>query len=87
LHASIGRAARERGIARLYAIGTLAANAAEAFGADACVFPDQPALIASLRRELHANVSVLVKGSHASHMERVVAALLDGDKGGGRHVA
>jgi hypothetical protein len=30
---------------------------------------------------------VLVKGSHASHMERVVAALLDDDKGDGRHAA
>jgi UDP-N-acetylmuramoyl-tripeptide--D-alanyl-D-alanine ligase len=87
LHAGIGRAAREQGIARLYAVGALAANAAEAFGTDARVFQDQPALVASLRRDLHANVSVLVKGSHASHMERVVAALLDGDKGGGRHAA
>ncbi|WIG54301.1 MAG: UDP-N-acetylmuramoyl-tripeptide--D-alanyl-D-alanine ligase [Rhodanobacteraceae bacterium] len=87
LHADIGRAARERGIARLYAVGALAANAAEAFGADARVFADQPALVASLRRDLHANVSVLVKGSHASHMERVVAALLDDDKGDGRHAA
>jgi len=87
LHAGIGRAAREQGIARLYVVGALAANAAEAFGVDARVFADQPALVASLRRDLHANVSVLVKGSHASHMERVVAALLDGDKGGDRHVA
>jgi UDP-N-acetylmuramoyl-tripeptide--D-alanyl-D-alanine ligase len=87
LHARIGRAAREQGIARMYVVGTLAANAAEAFGADAQVFADQPALVASLRRDLHAGVSVLVKGSHASHMERVVAALLDGDEGDGRHAA
>ncbi|HJR09778.1 MAG TPA: UDP-N-acetylmuramoyl-tripeptide--D-alanyl-D-alanine ligase [Rhodanobacteraceae bacterium] len=86
-HAGIGSAAREQGIARMYAVGTLAANAAEAFGPEARVFTDQPALVASLRRDLHANVSVLVKGSHASHMERVVAALMNDDKGGGRHVA
>jgi UDP-N-acetylmuramoyl-tripeptide--D-alanyl-D-alanine ligase len=87
LHAGIGRAAREQGIARVYVVGELAANAAEAFGAGAQVFVDQSALIASLRHDLHASVSVLVKGSHASHMERVVAALLDDDKGNGRHVA
>jgi UDP-N-acetylmuramoyl-tripeptide--D-alanyl-D-alanine ligase len=87
LHARIGRAAREQGIARMYVVGALAAGAAEAFGADAQVFADQSTLVASLRRDLHAGVSVLVKGSHASHMERIVAALLDGDKGGGRHVA
>ncbi|HVX04719.1 MAG TPA: UDP-N-acetylmuramoyl-tripeptide--D-alanyl-D-alanine ligase, partial [Rhodanobacteraceae bacterium] len=87
LHANIGRAAREQGIVRLYAVGALAASAAKAFGADARVFADQSSLVASLRRDLHANVSVLVKGSHASHMERVVAALLDDSKGDGRHAA
>lgn len=87
LHASIGRAAREQGVARLYAVGILAARAAEAFGQDTRVFADQSALIAALRRDLYAHVSVLVKGSHASHMERVVAALLDDNEGDGQHAA
>lgn len=87
LHARIGQAAREQGIARVYTVGKLAANAAEAFGKHARTFADQAALIATLRQELHAGVSALVKGSHASHMERVVEALLDGDEGGDRHAA
>ncbi|MGH8125582.1 MAG: UDP-N-acetylmuramoyl-tripeptide--D-alanyl-D-alanine ligase [Rhodanobacteraceae bacterium] len=87
LHMRIGRAAREQGIARLYAVGALAANAADAFGAHAHAFPDQAALIAALHDDLHAGISVLVKGSHSSHMEKVVAALLDGGKGGDRHAA
>lgn len=87
LHARVGSAAHAQGIARLYVVGALAENAAEAFGGDSRVFPDQTALIAALRRDIHAGVSVLVKGSHASHMERVVAALLDGDGEGSRHVA
>jgi UDP-N-acetylmuramoyl-tripeptide--D-alanyl-D-alanine ligase len=87
LHARIGRAAREQGIAHLYAVGALAANAAEAFGAGARVFPDQAGLIAALHRDLHAGVNALVKGSHASHMEKVVAALLDNGEGGDRHAA
>lgn len=87
LHARVGRAAREQGITRVYVVGALAANAAEAFGADAQVFPDQAALIADLRTDLHAGVSVLVKGSHASHMENVVTSLLGHDGGGGRDVA
>ncbi|TAN06094.1 MAG: UDP-N-acetylmuramoyl-tripeptide--D-alanyl-D-alanine ligase [Rhodanobacteraceae bacterium] len=86
LHAQVGAAARAQGIARVYTVGKLAANAADAFGADARSFPDQAALIAALRAELYAGVSVLVKGSHASHMEKVVAALLD-DKGDDRDVA
>ncbi|MGN6789985.1 MAG: UDP-N-acetylmuramoyl-tripeptide--D-alanyl-D-alanine ligase [Rhodanobacteraceae bacterium] len=87
LHARVGRAARERGIARLYAVGALAASAAEAFGADARTFPDQAALIDALRHDLHAGVSVLVKGSHASQMDKVVAALLGDRKGDDRHAA
>ncbi len=87
LHAGIGRTARAQGIQRLYAVGRLAAHAAEAFGAGARALADQPALVAVLRRELHPGVSVLVKGSHASHMENVIAALLDGNGGKSRHVA
>jgi UDP-N-acetylmuramoyl-tripeptide--D-alanyl-D-alanine ligase len=87
LHAKIGAAAREQGIARVYAVGALAARAAEAFGQGGSVHPDQSALVAALRGDLHAGASVLVKGSHSSHMERVVAALLANDEGGDRHVA
>ncbi|HEX5352633.1 MAG TPA: UDP-N-acetylmuramoyl-tripeptide--D-alanyl-D-alanine ligase [Rhodanobacteraceae bacterium] len=87
LHARVGRAAREQGIARLYVVGRLASNAAEAFGADARVFSSQDDLVAALRHDLHPDVSVLVKGSHSSHMENVVAALLGGGKGGDRHAA
>ena len=86
LHARIGRIAREQGIARLYVVGALAARAAEAFGADGRVYADQAALIEALRRDLRPGITALVKGSHSSHMEHVVEALL-GDKGGDRHVA
>ena len=86
LHARIGQAAREQGIARIYAIGKLAAQAAGAFGEGGRVYADQASLVAGLRGDLDAGVSVLVKGSHSSHMENVVAALLD-SKGGDRHVA
>ncbi|MGH8110474.1 MAG: UDP-N-acetylmuramoyl-tripeptide--D-alanyl-D-alanine ligase [Rhodanobacteraceae bacterium] len=87
LHAGIGQVARAQRIERLYAVGALAARAAEAFGAAGRTFADQAALTAALRTDLHAGVSVLVKGSHASHMERVVAALLDAGTGGDRDVA
>ncbi|HJR12377.1 MAG TPA: UDP-N-acetylmuramoyl-tripeptide--D-alanyl-D-alanine ligase [Rhodanobacteraceae bacterium] len=87
LHARIGGAAREQGIARMYVVGALAAHAAEAFGADAQVFPDQAALIATLKSDLRAGVSLLVKGSHASHMENVVTALLGHGQGDDQHAA
>lgn len=87
LHAEVGRAAKAQGIERLFAVGALAAEAAQAFGADARVFADQDALVAALRSGLHPGVTVLVKGSHSSHMERVVAALAGAAATAGGHDA
>jgi UDP-N-acetylmuramoyl-tripeptide--D-alanyl-D-alanine ligase len=82
LHAGIGDAAREQGIDRVYVVGAKAADAARAFGEQAQVFADQPALIEALQRDLHPGVTLLVKGSHSSHMENVAAALRGGNQGG-----
>ncbi|HEX6614397.1 MAG TPA: UDP-N-acetylmuramoyl-tripeptide--D-alanyl-D-alanine ligase [Rhodanobacteraceae bacterium] len=87
LHAQIGKQARDAGIEKLFAVGTLSAHAAQAFGANARHFATQAELIAALRTQLHAGLSVLVKGSRSAGMESVVAALLDDGGGGKRHAA
>jgi UDP-N-acetylmuramoyl-tripeptide--D-alanyl-D-alanine ligase len=75
LHADIGSYAREAGIERLLALGPRARHAAEAFGSGGAAFEDVDALVAEARRSLAPNVAVLVKGSRASRLERVTAAL------------
>jgi UDP-N-acetylmuramoyl-tripeptide--D-alanyl-D-alanine ligase len=71
-HREIGIAARELGIERLCALGTLSAEAVREFGAGAQHFADIDALHAALEKELDAQTTVLVKGSRFMKMERVV---------------
>jgi UDP-N-acetylmuramoyl-tripeptide--D-alanyl-D-alanine ligase len=76
-HVDIGRYARERGVARLFATGKLATLAVEAFGAGAAWFPDTETLARALDEQLTSEICVLVKGSRSNRLERVVGALLD----------
>jgi len=90
LHAQSGAFAKQRGISRLFAVGELSQASAQAFGEGAQHFSDQQSLIAELAAQVHSGVSVLVKGSRGSAMDRVVKALLDGagsNGGGERHAA
>ncbi len=75
LHAEVGRRAKAAGIARLYALGSLAGHAADAFGEGAHRFESHEAMAEALRGGLREGVRVLVKGSRGSAMDRVVAAL------------
>jgi UDP-N-acetylmuramoyl-tripeptide--D-alanyl-D-alanine ligase len=76
LHAQAGRRAREAGLKRLYALGTLSAAASHAFGDGGRHFQSHDALAAALADELHAGVRCLVKGSRGSAMDKIVKALL-----------
>jgi len=75
LHRQMGEQARRNGVQRLFALGELAQQAAEAFGAGAEVFSDVDALNRRLVQLARPGVLVLVKGSRAMRMERVVTAL------------
>jgi UDP-N-acetylmuramoyl-tripeptide--D-alanyl-D-alanine ligase len=77
-HTDIGDFARAHGVERLYALGSLAALAADSFGAGAQAFTDAAALTAALGGALAtagADVRLLVKGSRVNRLERVVDAL------------
>ena len=74
LHAEVGEYARTRCDA-LVAIGPLARHAAAAFGSGAEVYPDVARAAADLATCLAEDVTVLVKGSRAMGLERVVAEL------------
>ncbi len=79
LHAAAGRYARGAGIERLFAVGPLSRQAAEAFGSGAEHFPSHEALNEALQRLLPRAATVLVKGSRSMRMERIVARLMAKD--------
>ena len=76
-HEEIGGYARQRGIDRLLALGTLAAACAHGFGAAASHHGTVDELLEALHPELAAGVTVLVKGSRFMRMERVVASITE----------
>jgi UDP-N-acetylmuramoyl-tripeptide--D-alanyl-D-alanine ligase len=81
LHRQVGDEARRAGLDRLYACGVLSRNAADAFGENGHFFEQQQQLIEALLPEMQRDVTVLVKGSRSSRMERVVEALCAGGEG------
>lgn len=88
LHAECGALARRLGVLRLWTCGSLSRHASGSFGAGAEHFGDCEALIVALRGNLRSGLTVLIKGSRAMRMERVVEALraspaLAGAAGGG----
>ena len=75
LHAELGRQARARGVARLFATGPFAERAVETFGTGAAFYPELNQLVEQLKEDLREDAVVLVKGSRSQRMERVIEAL------------
>jgi len=84
-HTEIGVFAREHGVERLFALGSLAALAVESFGRGGQWFAEASALAEALRGA-PADVRMLVKGSRVNRLERVVEALVPAaSQSGGGH--
>ena len=77
LHRRIGALAHQVGIEHLYALGELSREAVSAFGSGAQHFETHEAMTEALRHNLRAGMTVLVKGSRAMKMERIVAGIVE----------
>jgi UDP-N-acetylmuramoyl-tripeptide--D-alanyl-D-alanine ligase len=78
MHAAAGESARAHGVTRLYAIGSEACAAAEAFGDGRC-FDDLDALAQALAGDLQPGINLLVKGSRSMRLEQLVERLAAGE--------
>ncbi|MEQ1638112.1 MAG: UDP-N-acetylmuramoyl-tripeptide--D-alanyl-D-alanine ligase [Methylococcales bacterium] len=77
IHRGLAALIKNLGVTRLFATGNDAKATVEAFGAGAEYFAAQEDLIYTLNQAINPNVSLLIKGSRAQHMENVVAALIN----------
>ncbi|MGV6826051.1 MAG: UDP-N-acetylmuramoyl-tripeptide--D-alanyl-D-alanine ligase [bacterium] len=75
LHQQIGQLAREQGIDHLYSCGPLSAQAVESFGQSGKSFDDQASLLEALKAVIATGDTLLIKGSRAAAMDKVVDAL------------
>jgi UDP-N-acetylmuramoyl-tripeptide--D-alanyl-D-alanine ligase len=76
-HTDIGGYARECGVERLFALGSLTPRTVMSFGAGAEWFADAESLVRRIEAELRPGVTVLIKGSRVNRLEKVVQALLE----------
>jgi len=76
-HAEMGVYAKHGKIDEFFALGEFSRRAADAFGADAHWFASHDSLVKFLKTKLAPDVTVLVKGSRSSHMDRVVSEIIE----------
>lgn len=77
-HEEVGALAKNEGIDMLYTLGQLSQSASEVYGQAGQHFHDIDLLLEELYQELtplHDDITILVKGSRSSRMDRVVTAL------------
>lgn len=76
LHKKIGSFAGESGVNSLYTVGKLTLYSVQSFGSAGKHFASIENLVATLKPQLDANTTVLIKGSRFMQMEKVVEALM-----------
>jgi len=80
MHQGVGEKAKALGIEGVFGFGALSKATVEEFGSNGQWFEEQQDLIDALMSNKPDALCVLVKGSRSMRMDRVVSALLGGDR-------
>ncbi len=82
LHRKAAQTARRHGVEQFFGVGEMSCIASEEFGeaGHCCEYIEQMA--ESIRGQIHPGVNLLIKGSRAAGMERLVAILTESANGG-----
>ena len=82
LHRRAARFARDQGVEKMFALGAMSCAASEEFGDAGFRFDSVEDMVRVVRPLLHDGVNLLIKGSRAAGMERLVAMLNQPVNGG-----
>jgi UDP-N-acetylmuramoyl-tripeptide--D-alanyl-D-alanine ligase len=75
LHREAARSARRQGVDRLFGVGEMSCIASDEFGDGGSCYDDIDELAQVIRAQIYPGVNLLVKGSRAAGMERLVKML------------
>ncbi|MCP4431269.1 MAG: UDP-N-acetylmuramoyl-tripeptide--D-alanyl-D-alanine ligase [Gammaproteobacteria bacterium] len=84
LHIQAAQTARRLGVKKMFGLGPLSCRASENFDEDGFCFESIDEMAEEIRKKMHQNVNLLVKGSRVVGMERLVEKLLNHDHAEGR---
>ena len=75
MHQKAGEIAKQFGVKRLFAYGPLTKHSVKAFGSGAKHFSSHAEIVTVLQKEITKEICVLVKGSRAMQLEKIVAGI------------
>jgi UDP-N-acetylmuramoyl-tripeptide--D-alanyl-D-alanine ligase len=75
LHRKAAQSAQSQGVEKMFGLGQMSCAASEAFGDSGICFETIDDMANSIRSQIHHGVNLLIKGSRAARMERLVELL------------
>jgi len=77
MHRDAGELAKQLGVDKIFTLGELSINALQGFGTGSLYFESHAELIDALINHLDEDMTVLIKGSRAMQMEKIVNAITE----------
>ena len=78
-HQQAGQLAKQFGVEKLWTIGNISNYAADSFGNESYHFANHADLVQAISEQLPSSATLLIKGSRAMQMEKIVKALQEGN--------
>lgn len=87
LHIQAAMLAREQGVKKMFAIGSLSCAASREFGDSGYCYEQIDEMAKVISSQIHEGVNLLIKGSRSAGMEKLVEGLISHQKPGDTHHA